>query len=166
MMAHVESKIGPKKSKTAEPILWTDQAPEQDGRQRQCDIVKGKLGLRTEESRSASTPREVFNLLITPSMIDLIVQSTNDRIKETIARLGEDLQADDTKSYIRATNADEVYGLIGLMYFHGLLGMAKQITDRLFLEKCDHPVFSATMSCKRFKFLSSHLSFDNAATRA
>ena len=52
------------------------------------------------------------------------------------------------------------------MYFRGLLGMAKQITDRLFSEKCGHPVFSATMSCKRFKFLSSHLSFDNAATRA
>ena len=44
--------------------------------------------------------------------------------------------------------------------------MAKQITNRLFSEKCGQPVFSATMVCKRFKFLSSHLFFDNAATTA
>ena len=43
-----KAKVGPVKSKTAEPISWTDQPPEQRGRQTQCNIAKSKLGLTTE----------------------------------------------------------------------------------------------------------------------
>ena len=64
-----------------------NKPPEQRGRLRQCDIMKGQLGLRTVESRSCSTPCEVFELLVTPAMVGLVIQSTNDRIKETIASL-------------------------------------------------------------------------------
>ena len=83
------AKLGPKKSKTAETIKWTDQPPDQRGRQQQWDVLREKQSLRTGTARSCSSPREVFDLLITLEMVDLVVEPTNSRINETIGSLGK-----------------------------------------------------------------------------
>ena len=51
-----KAKLGPKKSKTAETITWTDEPPEDRGRQRQCDIVKEKQAPRTGGTLLQNTP--------------------------------------------------------------------------------------------------------------
>ena len=160
-----KAKLGPKKSKTAETITWTDEPPEDRGRQRQCDIVKEKQAPRTREARSCKTPREVFDLFITRSMVDTVVQSTNKRIQETINKLGDALEDDDTKPFVRTTDAEEIYALFGLFYFRGLLGVNLKAVHRLFPDRYGHPVFGGTMSRNRFSFLSGHLCFDDPSTR-
>ena len=160
-----KAKLGPKKSKTAETITWTDEPPEDRGRQRQCDIVKEKQAPRTREARSCKTPREVFDLFITRSMVDTVVQSTNKRIQETINKLGDALEDDDTKPFVRTTDAEEIYALFGLFYFRGLLGVNLKAVHRLFSDRYGHPVFGGTMSRNRFSFLSGHLCFDDPSTR-
>ena len=160
-----KAKLGPKKSKTAETITWTDEPPEDRGKQRQCDIVKEKQAPRTREARSCKTPREVFDLFITRSMVDTVVQSTNKRIQETINKLGDALEDDDTKPFVRTTDAEEIYALFGLFYFRGLLGVNLKAVHRLFSDRYGHPVFGGTMSRNRFSFLSGHLCFDDPSTR-
>ena len=160
-----KAKLGPKKSKTAETITWTDEPPEDRGRQRQCDTVKEKQAPRTREARSCKTPREVFDLFITRSMVDTGVQSTNKRIQETINKLGDALEDDDTKPFVRTTDAEEIYALFGLFYFRGLLGVNLRAVHRLFSDRYGHPVFGGTMSLNRFSFLSGHLCFDDPSTR-
>ena len=51
------------------------------------------------------------------------------------------------------------------MNFRGLLGLNMQIVVRLISKNFGYPVLEATMSCKRFKFLAGHLSFDDPTTR-
>ena len=160
-----KAKLGPKKSKTAETITWTDEPPEDRGRQRQCDIMKEKQAPRTREARCCKTPREVFDLFITRSMVDTVVQSTNKRIQETINKLGDALEEDDTKPFVRTTDAEEIYALFGLFYFRGLLGVNLKAVHRLFSDRYGHPVFGGTMSRNRFSFLSGHLCFDYPSTR-
>ena len=98
-------------------------------------------------------------------MVDLVVESTNGQINETIGSLGQEALADDTKSYIRVTTSEDIDTLFGF-YFQGLHGLNKQSANRMFSKKYAYPVFEATMSCKRFKFLSGHLAFDDSATRS
>ena len=164
-MDYMEGEAGTKKSKTAETITWTDEPPEDRGRQRQCDIVKEKQAPRTREARSCKTPREVFDLFITHSMVDTVVQSTNKRIQETINKLGDALEDDDTKPFVRTTDAEEIYALFGLFYFRGLLGVNLKAVHRLFSDRYGHPVFGGTMSRNWFSFLSGHLCFDDPSTR-
>ena len=67
--------------------------------------------------------------------------------------------------YIRLTNPSEVLAIIGIIYMRGLLGQAHQGTNAMFHEIFGNPVFSATMSRNRFKFLIAHISFDDHASR-
>ena len=52
------------------------------------------------------------------------------------------------------------------MYARGLQGQNSVRTELLFSENYGHPIFSATMSKNRFKFLFSKISFDDFETRA
>ena len=52
------------------------------------------------------------------------------------------------------------------MYFRGLLGQNNHCFEFLFSEKTGHPVFGATMSKNRMKFLIQNLMFDDRNDRA
>ena len=55
--------------------------------------------------------------------------------------------------------------MTGLLYFRGLFGMNRHNLNILFSDKAGPPVFSATMSRDRMKFLLSTLTFDDPETR-
>ena len=90
-------------------------------------------------------------------MVDIVVESTNICIQDTIDDLSEDLAGDDTKSFIHTTDVQEIYALFGLFYFCGFLGLNLDVVHRLFSEKYGHPVFGGTMTRNRFSFLLAHL---------
>ena len=62
------------------------------------------------------------------------------------------------------TDMDELRAFLGLTYYRGLLGLSKQTIKRLWA-KNGHPIFAATMSRNRFKFLNSKISFDDRESR-
>ena len=74
-----------------------------------------------------------------------------------------DIQSGSYK-YLEDVTMLELRAFIGLMYYRGLLGLSKQSTSKLWGEN-GHPVFTATMSKKRFDFLNSKVSFDDKETR-
>ena len=59
----------------------------------------------------------------------------------------------------------EVLALIEMIYIRGLLEQAHQSTNAMFYEISVNPVFSATKSWNRFKFLIAHISFDDHIMR-
>ena len=58
----------------------------------------------------------------------------------------------------------EVLALIGMIYMRGLLEQAHQSTNAKFYEIFGNPVFHATKSRNRFKFLIAYISFDDHIT--
>ena len=98
-------------------------------------------------------------------MVDEVVAATNRKIEETLQDIPPE-QRNDTMAYLRLMDACELYAFIGLMYFHGLLGLNHHSIRTIFSEKAGHQVFGGTMARNRFSFLSSHLCFDDHATRA
>ena len=54
--------------------------------------------------------------------------------------------------------------LIGMIYLQGLLGQPHQSTNAMFHKIFGNPVFNATKSRNRLKFLIAHILFDNHIT--
>ena len=67
--------------------------------------------------------------------------------------------------WTKPTNILELRAVIGLLYFRGLFGMNHHGLNTLLYDKAGPPIFSATMSRNRMKFLLSTLTFDDRETR-
>ena len=65
---------------------------------------------------------------------------------------------------MRIVDKVEHDALFGLIYFRGLLWVNLLATEKVFSNESPY-VFGATMSKNRFKFLKSHLSFDDPEER-
>ena len=85
--------------------------------------------------------RDAFDLFISEEMVNLIVDSTNGKIKSTLSNVTDEVLQDDTRPYLRKTDKCEMYALIGLMYFRGLLGQNMHDMNPIFSEWSGHPVF-------------------------
>ena len=97
--------------------------------------------------------------------MELIVDFTNLKIRAALSSMSDDTLRDDSRPYLREIDVCELYAVIGLMYFRGLLGQNGRHVNHIFSERSGHPVFCGTMSRCCFSFLVSHLCFDNFETR-
>ena len=120
-----------------------------------------------EEEKDKKSPLQAWTLFSTKTMLDIIVIETNRKIEETVMQLQSMLATDSSSryGYIRLTNPSEVLALIGIIYMRGLLGQVHQGTNAMYHEIFGNPVFSATMSRSRFKFLITHILFDDYTSR-
>ena len=161
--------LRPKSNKAAEKIFWSSDVLSCSGRQRQCDIIpSGKLSILLERAKHIETIEDAFDLLFDEEMFSLIESKVNEKIKtrtEALTKQKEHLFESSKYPWIKPTNIFELRALIGLLYFRGLFGMNQHSLHRLFSDKAGHPVFSATMSRDRMKFLLSILTFDDPETR-
>ena len=107
---------------------------------------------------------DAFHLHFDNDIIELIVQHTSNKILETIARHQENNSFQEYYCWMRPADKAELEALFGLMYFRGLLGVNLLGTEKLFSNE-SHYVFGAIMSKNRFKFLKSHLLFDDPEER-
>ena len=121
--------------------------------------------MTTNVAKAVELIRDAFQLFIPNNMILLNVQSTNRKIEEVLDDLPEEAVNDSTRPYLRTTTVLEIYALIGLMFFRGLLGLKNHDAKHLFSEKTGHHVFGATMSKNRYALLTAHLCFDDQTTR-
>ena len=110
--------------------------------------------------------RSTFDKLIDEEMIQLIVAKTNMKLELIIERFSEKIACNSRYGFVRKTDTTEIYALIGIIYFRGLLGLNNHSHEILFSEKAGHPVFAATMSRNRFKLLIQSIMFDDHQERA
>ena len=71
-----------------------------------------------------------------------------------------DIGKSDKYSWIKTTDIVE-WKAFGLMYFRVLLGASYNISESLFSDTQGYYIFSAVMTKNCFKFLLSHLTFDD-----
>ena len=158
--------LGPPTTKKASPeqITFTNVPPRRLGRQRSCDVIKGKPGV-TRQAEHPKSPKEGFDLLITPAMIDDIVKYTNLRIRRTIQAFLAEKRETGKYPYLKEVDAVEIYGFIGLIYIRGLYNWNNHSLRNLFSEEKGILIFGATMSRLRFSFIVQHHCFDVEETR-
>ena len=109
------------------------------------------------------SPLQAWMVFVTKIMLAIIVIETNEKIEETMVQLAADSSS--RYVYISLTNPLEVLALIGTSDIRGVSGQAHQSTNVMLYDIFGNPVFSATMSRNKFKFLIAHISFDGHTTR-
>ena len=127
-------------------------------------MIRGPTGVKGAAKR-ATEPQECWDLFFTKAMVNRIVCHTNKKIVSVRTGLTEETLSDDRYTYIRDTTSEEITAWIGLLYLRGLLCLNNHSTARILSDKTGHPVFSATMSKNRFKFLIANVRFDDEETR-
>ena len=119
--------------------------------------------LPNTKASNKETFDDTFHLFFNDEIMDMIVHNTKNKIGETLSRLRNNHPAfinSNKNPYVKETDHIEINALFGLMYLRGLLGMNLQRVDYLFADE-GHYAFGAIMSKNRFKFLLSHITFDN-----
>ena len=159
------------KRKKEQKIVWQNyQTPEatrgRHARENIMTLEQGTVG----PAQDALTPRQCWEILITPDMLSTITKCTNIHINnylEDLSLTKRMRMVTNRKDYLYAKETDEVEmaAFLGLFYVRGLLKQNYWERDRLFSDLTGHPVFCATMSRNRFSFLNKHLCFDDPETR-
>lgn len=98
-------------------------------------------------------------------MLLRVVERTNTRISRLREGYTDEILSDSRYSFLGESSEQEMAAFIGLIYMRGLLNLNTHDTDVLFNDTTGHPVFGATMSKNRFKFLMQNIKFDDAETR-
>ena len=81
--------LGPKKDKNTNKIWWISEHPVATGRQRKCDTISGRISCLVQNSRANNIEdsKDTCHLHFANYIMDKIVDCTNTRINETLARL-------------------------------------------------------------------------------
>jgi len=146
-------------------LNWTSQPPTSTGRQDSSNVLRSAKG-PINDAKGVTEAVECWQLFFTEAMLEKIVKYSNANISLIIEKL-ESTSTDNTcPYYAKPTNVMEIKAYFGLCYARGLLNASQQDAAYMFNDAIGHPIFGATMSCKRFNFLSAQIKFDDAATRA
>ena len=147
-----------------ESVSWVNQQPalSRAGRTPRVQIRRVQSGV-VPEAENATTPRDSFSIFLIDPILEQLVRLTNRSIDLKFASLPESVQGSKL-GYGGHTNLVEMKAFHGLNYLRGLLLQNMWHHERLFDPEIGHPVFTATMSRNRFKFLFRVLRFDNPET--
>ncbi|CAF1384390.1 unnamed protein product [Adineta ricciae] len=146
-------------------IVWTTESKSVHGRLQKINILKKKPG----EATSVETIIDAFKLFITDDILDEIVLQTNKYAKRHIDQVNQ--RRSNATSYrttqIRWIDLDrvELEALIGLLIESGVRHSNHASTDELWDISRSVPVYHATMSMERFKYLMRFLRFDDRQRR-
>ena len=136
-----------KSGTNGETISWTNKSPQQSGRNRVCDVVKGNPRTkRTITGKAAVTPRKSFELFVTSEMVSSIVCHTNQKIDKALSELPTETTESGKNPCYCNTDDIEICALLGIFFFHGLLGLNNHRVNILFSERAGHHVFGGVMS--------------------
>ena len=145
-------------------IKWQNKPPTGVGRQSTSNIILGSPGV-PNEFKDRLSPKATRELFFTFDILMTIVEMTSKKVDSVKRSLPQRVLDDGRITFLHSTNASEILAFIGLIYWRGLLGQAKHKIDKLFHNLSGSPIFGATMSKNRFRFLMSHISFDDLASR-
>ena len=123
--------------------------------------------LPNTKASNIETFDDTFHLFFDDEIMDMIVHNTNNKIRETLSRLRNNHPTfinSNENPYVKETDHIKINALLGFIYLRGLLGMNLQRVDYLFADE-GHYAFGSIKSKNRFKFLLSHITFDNHIDR-
>ena len=107
----------------------------------------------TCSAKDAKSPKQRFDLFITPNVIDLIVYFNNLRIRESLEKCSQQIKESDRYPHLKEIDSTELYAFIGLNYYCGLYNMNNHSTKILFSDEKGLPFFGVTMSRLGYEFI-------------
>ena len=113
-------------------------------------------------------PRKAWELFFSANMLSLVVECTNQKIKQLQSDIFDCVEMGKESTsypYMRPTSVSKALAFFGLIDLQGLLGLRNHDVHILFNDLTGNPIFRATMSCNRFKFLFANICFDDSSTR-
>jgi len=158
------SLVKDKDTKTEYNMTFTNQQPTVTGRQRQCDVIREAFGVRGI-AKDCRTEIDCWQLFITNEMVEMIVMYTNKNIQLLLEKLDNPNESG-KYLFLKETDCQEMRELLALFYYRGLYNVTGHSTCTLFSNTKGLPLFSAVMSCERFRFLTAHLGFHDVEKRA
>uniref|UniRef100_UPI00358F374B uncharacterized protein n=1 Tax=Myxine glutinosa TaxID=7769 RepID=UPI00358F374B len=151
----------PKRNDPGKSIHWETAQPQARGRQNIANVLAEIPGVN-RNARHADTPVKTWGCFFSDDMLAVVLTNTNKKINKYLSNLTPEVRNSDKNSYLREASATEIEGML---YYRGMLGQNLLDVKWLFGDRVGHPVFGATMSKNRFKFLLTKLSFDDEDTR-
>ena len=128
---------------------------------RGCQNVIRENPAPTRHSRTSTSPLYSWKLFFSDEIVHEIVVHTNEKITTFRNNFSNEILQNDTLT----TDITEVCTFVGLIYARGLLGQNNVPAEKIFSYSYGHPIFTATMSNNRFRFLYQCTSFDDYSTR-
>ena len=130
------------------------------GRLSRSGVVLEKSGTRgsaTQENDKIKTWKQFFS----PEMLNIIMQHTNKHIRRARTLFPLHILTDSRYTYIQETYKSELLSFISLLYAHSLLCMNDYDLSCLYAPLIGSPVFGATLSQNRLKFLIACVTFND-----
>lgn len=137
---------------------WSSVKPSRQGRTAAKNLITHLPGTKGN-ARLATTILQSWELFFSQEIINIIVEHTNEEIMRQQIKYSKDVR------YVDRTDALEIRALIGLLYKSGVLKDSHVNLEELWSVIDGPPIFQATMSLPRIKFLLSCLRFDEKTTR-
>ena len=109
-----------KKDKNTKKLIFATEQPVLNGR---CDTITTRTSclIPNSDASKIENLEGAFHLYFNNEIIELIVQHTNNKIHESIARHQENASFQENYCWMRPMDKVELDVLFGLMYFRGLL---------------------------------------------
>ncbi|KRX70344.1 hypothetical protein T06_7400 [Trichinella sp. T6] len=138
--------------------VWTTSVPSAT-QTRSHNIVRQMCAVFTTAS-GIQCPGDAIKLLITPAMVNVIVQNTNKKA-EKVRR-----EWNDAPKMWKPTDEEEIYAFIGLLLISGVFQSSDESVSDLWSLNNGRPIFRSVMTENRFKELLRFCRFDDNSTRA
>lgn len=139
---------------------WRKSCSLRSVRTRRQNIVTMHLPGSVRAAMDVHSPLESWQLFFSKSLIETVLESTNIYIDSVRNNYTSD------PNMARPTSIDELNAYFGLLYLAGTLhGGKMNIEDFWNTDGTGIEIFRASMSLKRFRFLSRCIRFDNIHTR-
>ncbi|XP_043471836.1 piggyBac transposable element-derived protein 3-like [Leptopilina heterotoma] len=151
---------------------WSAEKPNSKKRMPQHNIILKLPTLKSSALELGETPDclKVWELFFDKDIIEKIVLYTNQKLNSVNERLSRNSRDPDkfkVPTYLKETSVVEIRAFFGLLLLTSIYGSAHENVESLFSTDClGRPIFSATMSSRRFKSLSTYLRFDDSTTRS
>ncbi|KRZ47793.1 PiggyBac transposable element-derived protein 4 [Trichinella nativa] len=142
--------------------VWTTSVPSAT-QTRSHNIVRQMCAVFTTAS-GIQCPGDAIKLLITPAMVNVIVQNTNKKA-EKVRREWNEKNPDAPKMW-KPTDEEEIYAFIGLLLISGVFQSSDESVSDLWSLNNGRPIFRSVMTENRFKELLRFCRFDDNSTRA
>ena len=93
--------LGPKQDENTKKIWWSSEHPVATGRQRKSDTISGGISCLAPNSRANNIENieDTFHLYFDNDIMDKIIDCTNTKINETIARLQQSDNFNESSKY-------------------------------------------------------------------
>ncbi|XP_071052585.1 piggyBac transposable element-derived protein 4-like [Onthophagus taurus] len=135
---------------------WCLTTPESRGRRSNITIILPKVIGAAARSR---TILEIWSTLFTQDILNIVLKYTNAEIERFI-------QDNNDCASFQPITLNELKAFIGLLYFGGMQNNNRVNLTEIWSREFGSKLHKATMSQRRFEFISCRLRFDDKATRS